>query len=73
MSREEIVHWAIAVAIVAGAWVLGLLVRHLGLGLLARMSRHTKSDLEELVIGAMRHSATWPVRNGRSRKAAQLA
>jgi small-conductance mechanosensitive channel len=53
MSQAELQRWGIALAIVAGALLLGWLARHAVTGALRRLVRRTTSDLDDALLAAI--------------------
>lgn len=60
MNREDILRWAIGVALAGGIWLLGWLIRRFALARLARVAQRSSTDLDELLLAALRpHVPVW--------------
>jgi small-conductance mechanosensitive channel len=60
MDEEDLLRWAIGAALAVGVWLLGWLVRRFALGWLRSVTRRTPTDLDGLVLDALRpHVPVW--------------
>jgi small-conductance mechanosensitive channel len=60
MDYSEIMRWVPASAIALGIWLLGLLVRRFAIGWLVRLIHRTPTDLDDMLVAAMRpHIPIW--------------
>ncbi len=60
MNREDVIRWLLGAAIAAGTWLVGWLVRRFAMGRLARLLRHTPTNLDDIVLEVLRpHVPVW--------------
>jgi small-conductance mechanosensitive channel len=60
MNQQDLVRWALAAALALGVWLLGWLSGRVVLGAAARIVRRTPTDLDEMLLAAMRpHVPVW--------------
>jgi small-conductance mechanosensitive channel len=60
MDREDTIRWAVAVGLAVGVWMLGWLIRRFALNGFARLLRKTPTDLDEMLLAAIRpHLPVW--------------
>jgi small-conductance mechanosensitive channel len=60
MTNEILVRWLVGIGLVAGTWAIGWLFRRFALGRLAQLVRRTPTDLDEMLLDAVRpHVPVW--------------
>ena len=60
MDREVALRWSFSILLAAGIWFMGWLFRRFALRGLVRLSRHTTTDLDEMLLAALRpHLHVW--------------
>jgi small-conductance mechanosensitive channel len=60
MPHEALIRWLVGVGLVVGIWCLGWLFRRFALGRLAQLVRRTPTDLDEMLLDAIRpHIPLW--------------
>jgi len=60
VNEANVARWAIALSIVVTAWLVGWSAERLLLGRLIRLLRHTPTDLDEILVSALRpHVPLW--------------
>jgi small-conductance mechanosensitive channel len=60
MERDDILRWTIAAGLAVGVWLIGWLVRRFALQWVSMLSRRTPTDIDELLVGALRpHVPIW--------------
>ncbi len=60
MTNETLIRWLVGVGLVTGTWAIGWLFRRFGLARLAQLVRRTPTDLDEMLLDAVRpHVPVW--------------
>jgi small-conductance mechanosensitive channel len=60
MPRDVVIRWLIGIGLVAGIWSTGWLLRRFALGRLAQLVRRTPTDVDEMLLEAIRpHIQVW--------------
>ena len=60
MIGDDLIRWAVSLALLAAVWLLGWLIGHFALGWLVRLLHRTPTDLDDLLVGAIRpHVPLW--------------
>lgn len=60
MSQEQMLHWATAAAIAVAIWLVGWVVRRYAFSMFVRLSHHSPTDLDDLLLAALRpHIPIW--------------
>jgi small-conductance mechanosensitive channel len=65
MTEAEIVRWLVGLGILVGSWLIGWVFRRILAGRLHALASRTKSDLDDLILGALQpHIPLWFLMGG---------